>query len=36
MGVLKTVIVPLIAMWTLLPLMILTALVFVGLSAVSR
>ncbi|WP_050462698.1 EI24 domain-containing protein [Herbaspirillum autotrophicum] len=34
MGVLKTVIVPLIAMWTLLPLMILTALVFVGLSAV--
>jgi hypothetical protein len=31
MGALKTVIVPLIAMWTLLPLMILTALIFVGL-----
>ncbi|TFV86388.1 EI24 domain-containing protein [Oxalobacteraceae bacterium OM1] len=29
-GALKTVIVPLIAMWVLLPLMILTALVFVG------
>ncbi len=34
MGALKTVIVPLIAMWALLPLMILTALVFVGLWAV--
>ena len=31
MGALKTVLVPLLAMWTLLPLMILTALVFVGL-----
>ncbi|MDB5774540.1 MAG: hypothetical protein JWP38_673 [Herbaspirillum sp.] len=34
MGALKTVIVPLIAMWALLPLMILTALVFVALLAV--
>ena len=31
MGTLKTVIVPMLAMWALLPLMILTALVFVGL-----
>lgn len=31
MGALKTVIVPMLAMWALLPLMILTALVFVGL-----
>lgn len=34
MGALKTVLVPLIAMWALLPLMILTALVFVALFAV--
>ena len=34
MSALKTVLVPLIAMWALLPLMILTALVFVGLWAV--
>jgi hypothetical protein len=34
LGALKTVIVPLIAMWLLLPFMILTALVFVGLWAV--
>ena len=33
MGALKTVIVPLIAMWVLLPLMILTALLFVGTMA---
>lgn len=33
MGALKTVVVPLIAMWVLLPLMILTALVFVGTMA---
>lgn len=33
LGAIKTVIVPLIAMWTLLPLMILTALIFVGLGA---
>lgn len=33
MGALKTVVVPLIAMWILLPLMILTALVFVGVMA---
>ncbi len=33
MGALKTVIVPLIAMWILLPLMILTALIFVGVMA---
>lgn len=33
MGALKTVLVPLLAMWVLLPLMILTALVFVGLLA---
>ncbi|GAB3543658.1 EI24 domain-containing protein [Noviherbaspirillum agri] len=33
MGALKTVLVPLIAMWVLLPLMILTALVFVGIMA---
>jgi hypothetical protein len=32
-GALKTVLVPLLAMWLLLPLMILTALVFVGLVA---
>ncbi|KAF1038963.1 MAG: hypothetical protein GAK35_03703 [Herbaspirillum frisingense] len=31
MGALKTVIVPMLAMWALLPLMILTALVFVGM-----
>ncbi|MBV8624765.1 MAG: EI24 domain-containing protein [Herbaspirillum sp.] len=31
MGALKTVLVPMLAMWALLPLMILTALVFVGL-----
>jgi hypothetical protein len=34
MGALKTVLVPLIAMWALLPLMILTALVFVALFTV--
>ncbi len=34
LGALKVVIVPLIAMWVLLPLMIITALVFVGLWAV--
>jgi hypothetical protein len=34
MGAFKTVLVPLIAMWALLPLMILTALVFVALIAV--
>jgi hypothetical protein len=34
MGALKTVLVPLIAMWALLPLMILTALMFVALIAV--
>lgn len=33
LGALKTVLVPLIAMWVLLPLMILTALVFVGTMA---
>lgn len=33
MGALKTVVVPLIAMWILLPLMILTALIFVGAMA---
>lgn len=33
LGTLNTVLVPLIAMWVLLPLMILTALVFVGLMA---
>jgi Etoposide-induced protein 2.4 (EI24) len=33
LGTLKTIIVPLIAMWVLLPLMILTALVFVGTMA---
>lgn len=33
LGAIKTVIVPLLAMWVLLPLMILTALVFVGLLA---
>lgn len=33
MGTLKTVLVPLIAMWVLLPLMILTALIFVGTMA---
>lgn len=33
MGALKTVVVPLIAMWILLPLMILTALIFVGMMA---
>lgn len=33
LDVLKTVLVPLIAMWALLPLMILTALVFIGLIA---
>ncbi|MEN3365283.1 MAG: hypothetical protein V7606_2557 [Burkholderiales bacterium] len=33
LGALKTVVVPLIAMWILLPLMILTALVFVGTMA---
>lgn len=33
LGALKTVLVPLIAMWVLLPLMILTALVFVGTTA---
>lgn len=33
MGALKTVVVPLIAMWILLPLMILTALIFVGVMA---
>lgn len=33
LSALKTVIVPLLAMWALLPLMILTALLFVGLSA---
>lgn len=33
MGALKTVVVPLIAMWLLLPLMILTALIFVGVVA---
>lgn len=33
LGTLKTVLVPLIAMWVLLPLMILTALVFVGTMA---
>jgi hypothetical protein len=33
LGAIKTVIVPLIAMWVLLPLMILTALVFVGAMA---
>jgi hypothetical protein len=32
-GAMKTVLVPLLAMWLLLPLMILTALVFVGLGA---
>lgn len=34
MSALKTIIVPLLAMWALLPLMILTALVFVGLWAI--
>lgn len=33
LGAIKTVIVPLIAMWALLPLMILTALVFIGIAA---
>jgi hypothetical protein len=33
MGAIKTIIVPLIAMWVLLPLMILTALIFVGTMA---
>jgi hypothetical protein len=33
LGAFKTVVVPLIAMWVLLPLMILTALVFVGMMA---
>jgi hypothetical protein len=33
MGAVKTVLVPLLAMWVLLPLMILTALVFVGMMA---
>ncbi|HJV85423.1 MAG TPA: EI24 domain-containing protein [Noviherbaspirillum sp.] len=33
LGALKTVLVPLLAMWVLLPLMILTALVFVGVMA---
>lgn len=33
MGTLKTVIVPLLAMWALLPLMILTALIFIGVLA---
>lgn len=33
MGALKTVIVPLLAMWVLLPLMILTALIFIGVFA---
>lgn len=33
LGTLKTVLVPLIAMWVLLPLMILTALIFVGMMA---
>ena len=33
LGAIKTVIVPLIAMWVLLPLMILTALLFIGLIA---
>jgi hypothetical protein len=33
MGTLKTVVVPLLAMWTLLPLMILTALIFIGMLA---
>ncbi|WP_076592089.1 EI24 domain-containing protein [Herminiimonas arsenitoxidans] len=33
MGAFKTVVVPLIAMWILLPLMILTALIFVGVMA---
>lgn len=33
LGAIKTVIVPLIAMWVLLPLMILTALVFIGVFA---
>jgi hypothetical protein len=33
MGAIKTVIVPLIAMWILLPLMILTALIFIGIFA---
>ncbi len=34
LGALKTVIVPLIAMWVLLPLMILTALIFVATLAI--
>lgn len=33
MGALKTIVVPLIAMWVLLPLMLLTALIFVGTMA---
>ncbi|HJW55531.1 MAG TPA: EI24 domain-containing protein [Burkholderiaceae bacterium] len=33
LGAIKTVLVPLIAMWVLLPLMILTALIFVGMMA---
>ena len=33
LGAVKTVIVPLIVMWALLPLMILTALVFIGIAA---
>ena len=33
MGAIKTIVVPLIAMWALLPLMILTALIFVGMMA---
>lgn len=33
MGAIKTIVVPLIAMWALLPLMILTALIFVGVMA---
>jgi hypothetical protein len=33
MGAIKTIVVPLIAMWVLLPLMILTALIFVGMMA---
>src|SRR5438105_2614287 len=33
LGAIKTVIVPLVAMWILLPLMILTALFFIGLAA---
>ncbi|HTH45060.1 MAG TPA: EI24 domain-containing protein [Oxalicibacterium sp.] len=33
MGAIKTIVVPLIAMWVLLPLMIITALIFVGMIA---